>query len=81
MTQQGDNILQQVRAQIAADQRDQLFLATATAVDGSNITIRRPGQGVDEGAYIAVSGITINEDDVVLVCRVGTRYLVVAALP
>lgn len=81
MTQPGDNILQQVRAQIASDQRDQLFLATAVDVDGQSVTIRRPGQSADEGPYVAVSGLTVNDADVVVVCRVGQTYLVLALIP
>lgn len=81
MTQQSGNILHEVRSQLAADQRDQMFLATVTAVNGSNVTIRRPGQSADEGPYVAVSGLTVNDADVVVVCRVGQTYLVLALIP
>lgn len=81
MTHPSSNVLREARDMFLRDQRDQVFLATATDVTGQNVTIRRAGQTVDEGPYVAVDGLTVVDDDSVVVLRVGSRYVVIAKLP
>ena len=76
MSQPSDNILREAERVVSADQRDQIFMATAVDVSGQDITIRRPGQTVDEGPYKAHDDLTVSQNDRVVVVRVGSRYLV-----
>lgn len=81
MAAEDRNILDDVTRQLAADQRAQLFRATVTANDGSQVFIRRDdAAAADTQSYPKASGLVVAANDEVLVARVGNSYVVICKI-